>query len=95
MRPLIDETAWPRMASEARREDFSIDAADVKKIVDRRPSAIARVGYDLIKHDFSTVDIVGRWGKDMKDGVVSADDGLSHRATARRGGDSRSLSNHS
>jgi alpha-galactosidase len=29
-------------------------------------------GYEMVKHDFSTYDITGRWGFDMKDSITSA-----------------------
>src|SRR6185369_15223702 len=75
MRPLIDEIkAWPEewhLKRDAKILDPTLP--EVKKIVAADIKRLREWGYDLIKHDFSTVDIVGRWGKDMKDGVVSAD----------------------
>ena len=29
-------------------------------------------GYEMVKHDFTTYDITGRWGFDMKDSITSA-----------------------
>ena len=34
-------------------------------------SRLAHWGYDLIKHDFSTFDVVGRWGFEMTDGQMT------------------------
>jgi alpha-galactosidase len=75
MRPLIDEiNAWPqewhlsrdhKMLDPTRSEVKQLVATDIRRLCDW--------GFKLIKHDFSTNDITGRWGKDMADGFVTAD----------------------
>lgn len=75
MRPLIDEVrAWPEpwhmsrdgtYLDPTRPEVLNVIATDIKRL--------RGWGYDLIKHDFSTWDITGRWGSGMHDGEVTAD----------------------
>ena len=83
MRPLIDSHgAWPaewklshrdRVLDPTRPEVLEIVAADIRRL--------RGWGYTLIKHDYSTWDLFGRWGKDMGDGVTS--DGWSFASRAR------------
>jgi alpha-galactosidase len=48
----------------------------VPGVIDLVKDDIARLydwGYELIKHDFSTFDVVGRWGFEMTDGQMAKD----------------------
>src|SRR4051812_1067260 len=75
MRPLIDEiAAWPaawRLSRNAKLLDPTLP--DVKHLVQTDIRRLRDWGYELIKHDFSTYDILGRWGKDMPAGAITAD----------------------
>ncbi len=47
----------------------------VPEVLQRVRADIARMrqwGYALVKHDYTTHDITGRWGREMTDGVVSS-----------------------
>ncbi|MCR8559086.1 hypothetical protein KXD93_15625 [Mucilaginibacter sp. BJC16-A38] len=37
-------------------------------------------GYDMVKHDFTTYDITGRWGFDMKDSITSPGWGFNDKS---------------
>jgi alpha-galactosidase len=54
----------------------------VKQLVADDVRRLRQWGYRLIKHDFSTIDVVGRWGREMKGGAVTSD-GWSFASRAR------------
>ncbi len=52
--------------------DPTLDAS--KELITKEIKCITNWGYKLIKHDFSSVDITGRWGMGMiKDGITGGD----------------------
>lgn len=72
MRPLIDEIkAWPEEWHMTRSPKF-LDPTrpEVKQIVAADIKRLREWGYQLIKHDFTSMDLLGRAGKDMKEGVT-------------------------
>lgn len=75
MRPLIDEIrAWPdswRLSRDRNYLDPTLP--EVKNVVATDIRRIRGWGYEMIKHDFSTFDLTGRWGKDMQEGAITAD----------------------
>ncbi|MDB5325018.1 MAG: glycoside hydrolase clan, partial [Phycisphaerales bacterium] len=72
MRPLIDEIkAWPAewhlahrhgTLDPTRQEVLDVVAADIRRLTEW--------GYELIKHDFSTYDLLGDWGPKMAQTVT-------------------------
>lgn len=66
-RPLLDRSAKIPAAWRLQRDKSVLDISVpqvldfIKKDVDR----IAQWGYELVKHDFSTYDLLGRWGVQM------------------------------
>lgn len=66
-RPLLDRSAKIPAAWRLQRDKSVLDISVpqvldfIKKDVDR----IAQWGYELVKHDFSTYDLLGRWGFQM------------------------------
>ncbi|MTD17194.1 hypothetical protein GIS00_24985 [Nakamurella sp. YIM 132087] len=55
--PTLRETAGGTVPDPSVPETVDLVTADVHRLVDQ--------GYRLIKHDFTTVDVTGRWGRDM------------------------------
>ncbi len=81
VRPLVTRdsvpAAWRLNSPAARRELSTLDPTvpDVAAKVQQDIQRLKEWGYDLIKHDFSTYDLLGRWGFDM--GAVLTSDGWS------------------
>lgn len=79
MRPLIDQiNTWPaewhlqrdtKYLDPSRSETLGVIHADIARL--------REWGYKLIKHDFSTFDILGRWGSDMMKKHDLTNDGWS------------------
>lgn len=51
--------------------------ADVKQVIAANISRLRQWGYELIKHDYSTYDILGRWG--LSFGATLTDDGWTFK----------------
>ena len=76
MRPLQTRDAIPeawkiRCPKPNSREGGHVMDPSVPDVLDRVRSDIARIrdwGYEMIKHDFSTYDVTGRWGFEMHGG---------------------------
>jgi hypothetical protein len=47
--------------------------SEVRQVVANDIARLREWGFQLIKHDFSTVDIADRWGREMHDGSVTED----------------------
>jgi len=75
MRPLVDETkSWPQPWHMSRdRNLLDPTILEVKQVVANDITRLREWGFQLIKHDFSSVDIAGRWGREMQDGCVTQD----------------------
>ena len=52
--------------------DPTVDA--VKNLIRADIGRIRGWGYDLIKHDFSTCDLFGAWGRELADGITNTPD---------------------
>ena len=72
MRPLLDEiNAWPAEWRLSRRQDvLDPTRPEVLEVVSADIRRITEWGYELIKHDFSTYDLLGDWGPKMADSVT-------------------------
>lgn len=46
---------------------------DVQEFIRRDLERIKGWGYELVKHDFSTFDLFGSWGKDLTSGITDTD----------------------
>lgn len=80
LRFLCDEKSALSLPQEAKRGK-SKDRLDpthplVKEFIISTTKQIAGWGYELIKHDFSTFDICGQWGRDMNEFVCCGDEGF-------------------
>ena len=79
IRPLLTAEApstWQMPADHPiwKREKCCVLDPSVPEVLERVRGDIARLrawGYTLIKHDFTTYDITGRWGFEMMDGTLS------------------------
>lgn len=73
MRPLLDELdTWePSLHLKHRGKILDPSLPGTMEIVTADIQRLAGWGYELIKHDFSTFDLLGDWGKDMQDGEVT------------------------
>ena len=73
IRPLMTSEKVPeswqlperRFRAQERDQYLDPSVAEVLDLVSRDISRIASWGYKLVKHDFSTYDILGRWGFEM------------------------------
>jgi alpha-galactosidase len=79
MRPLLTTTEvpehWKAAAPRPEASGFTLDPS-VPEVLDRVRADITRLrewGYELIKHDFSTFDVTGRWGFEMDAGGFAPD----------------------
>ncbi len=65
----------PEIPEEWRLKDTGILDPSVPEVLDYIKEDVRRIsrtwGYELIKHDFSTYDLFGRWGMEMKPSVTS------------------------
>ena len=71
VRPLLANPEHPknwRLSRDSKYLDPTIP--EVKAYVRETMSHLSGWGYELIKHDFSTYDISGRWGFEMRDGFT-------------------------
>ncbi|MEA2735192.1 MAG: alpha-galactosidase [Humisphaera sp.] len=84
MRPLIDEIkAWPDSWHMSRdRNLLDPTLPEVKQVIADDIKRLRGWGYEMIKHDFSTVDITGRWGREMRDGSITSE-GWSFQSRAQ------------
>jgi len=54
---------------------------DVQEFIRRDLERIKGWGYELVKHDFSTFDLFGSWGKDLTSGITDMDNWHFHDKT--------------
>ena len=82
MRPLLTAAApasWRMPAAHPiwkREKQVNLDPSvpEVLQLICEDITRLREWGYTLIKHDFSTFDITGRWGFEMLDGSISTGD---------------------
>lgn len=73
-RPLIANASQPQ-SWRLQRDPKFLDPTvpEVRVFIRQTVRRFRGWGYELIKHDFTTFDICGRWGTEMHDGSVTAD----------------------
>lgn len=84
VRYLSDEKFLLDLPDEARRgrNNFYLDPTHpaVIRHIEETTRKLCADGYKLIKHDYSTFDICGRWGREMSDKVCCGGEGFFDRS---------------
>lgn len=76
IRPLLTVEKIPEeciLKSEDMRKILDPSSEKALELIKKDISTLRNWGYKLIKHDFSTFDITGKWGFEMTDGVLKGE----------------------